>query len=64
MRSIANPEKSPLTPLFQRGVLLVEREKFTSTYKTKIVLSLFGYSPFEKGGTKGGFEFFTGSHGI
>jgi hypothetical protein len=58
MRSIANSEKSPLTPLFQRRELFVEREKFPNTYKTKILLSFLDNSPFEKGGRKG-FEFFT-----
>jgi hypothetical protein len=43
--------------LCQRGELLVEKEEFLNTYKTKIVLSFFAYSPFEKGGRKGDLNF-------
>jgi hypothetical protein len=53
MRSIANSEKSPLTPLFQRGELFVEKEKFPNTYETQMLLSFLDYSPFEKGDERG-----------
>jgi hypothetical protein len=63
--SIANSGKSPLSPpfddaqgmLFQRGELAVERTELPNTYRAKLDLPSW-ISPFEKGGRKGGFEFF------
>jgi hypothetical protein len=56
--SIANSGKSPLSPLFQRGELAVERAELPSTYRAILLPSFLHHSPFEKGGQKGGFEFF------
>jgi hypothetical protein len=56
--SIANSGKSPLSPLFQRGELAVERAELPSTYRAKLYLSSWIIPPFEKGGQIGGFEFF------
>jgi hypothetical protein len=50
---MTNFEKSPLTPLCQRGELAGEREEFPNTYRAKFYHPLFDYSPFEKGGQKG-----------
>jgi hypothetical protein len=59
--SIANSGKSPLSPLFQRGELAVERAELPNTYRAKLYLPSWIIPPFSKffkGGQKGGFEFF------
>jgi hypothetical protein len=67
--SIANSGKSPLSPpfdeaqgmLFQRGELAVERAELPNSYRAELYLPSWIIPPlkkFEKGGQKGGFEFF------
>jgi hypothetical protein len=69
--SIANSGKSPLSPpfdhaqgmLFQRGGTC-SRKSGIINLPSKTLPSFFDHSPFEKGGQKGGFEFFHSFGGI
>jgi hypothetical protein len=63
MRAIANSGKSPLSPLFQRGELAVEREELPSTYRAKLYLASWMIPPLKKGDKKGDLNFFTASGG-
>jgi hypothetical protein len=59
--SIANSGKSPLSPLFQRGELAVERAELPNTYRAKLYLPSCIIPPLKKGDKKGDLNFFTAS---
>jgi hypothetical protein len=59
--SIANSGKSPLSPLFQRGELAVERAELPNTYRAKLYLPSWIIPPLKKGDKKGDLNFFTAS---
>jgi hypothetical protein len=53
MRSIANSGKSPLSPLFQRGELPVERVELPNTYRAELYLASWISPPLKKGDKQG-----------
>jgi hypothetical protein len=55
--SIANSGKSPLSPLFQRGELAVERAELPNTHRAKLYLPSWIIPPLKKGDL----NFFTAS---
>jgi hypothetical protein len=59
--SIANSGKSPLSPLFQRGELAVERAELPNTHRAKLYLPSWIIPPLKKGDKKGDLNFFTAS---
>jgi hypothetical protein len=59
--SIANSGESPLSPLFQRGELAVERAELPNTNRAKLYLPSWIIPPLKKGDKKGDLNFFTAS---
>jgi hypothetical protein len=59
--SIAKSGKSPLSPLFQRGELAVERAELPNTHRAKLYLPSWIIPPLKKGDKKGDLNFFTAS---